>query len=62
VWWLVFNVDWVGGSFMEHLILVDSFLDVVVNAAGLCEIDVLLVRLMCGVNVSFEMIGLVFEF
>ena len=35
VWWLVFNVDWVGGLFMEHLISVYSFLDVVVNASGL---------------------------
>jgi len=44
---------------VEHLIPVDSFLDVVVNAACLGEIYVLLV---CGVNASFEMIGLVFEF
>jgi hypothetical protein len=35
VWWLVFNVDWVGSFLMEHLISVDSFLDVVVNATGL---------------------------
>ena len=47
---------------MEHLISIDLFLDVVVNAVGLQEIDVLLVRLVCGVNVSFEVIGLVFEF
>ena len=35
MWWFVFNVDWVGGLFMEHLISADSFLDVVVNAVGL---------------------------
>ena len=47
---------------MEHLISVDSFLDVVVNATGLWEITILLVRLVCGVNASFEVTGLVFEF
>jgi hypothetical protein len=35
VWWLVFNVHWVASFSMEHLISVDSFLDVVVNATGL---------------------------
>jgi len=47
---------------MEHLISVDSFVNVVVNVAGLWDTDVLLVRLVCGVNASFEVTGLVFEF
>jgi hypothetical protein len=40
VWWLIFNVGWVDGSLMEHLISVNSFLEVVVHAAGVWEIVV----------------------
>ena len=44
----------------EHLILIDSFLDVVVNTVGLWTFDVLFVRLVSEMNASFEMIHLDF--